>query len=239
MAGKGKRQTEAVASQCPETPKRYMRYCFVLVLAGLVVLAWLSQLSYNPLDAPSSQIYPPGPTSNAAGWAGAHLAYGLRYWLGGGAYMGLLFATAAAVILIMGGRVQNVPWRIAGVVLLITATSAAAYLYRPSPAGDSFHGGAGILGVGVGQVLQARLSTSGAWLVLVVALCIGLMLTVESLVLRIPRLGKKAWDQRSRLRGISSKGRMRRTSRAAVSTAMQARPSAPLPRPRRSRNVSA
>ncbi len=179
-----------------------MRYCLVLVLAGVVVLAWLSLLSFSPLDAPSSQVYPPGPTRNAAGWAGAHLAYALRYWLGGGAYMGLLFASAAAVILIMGGRVHNVPWRIAGVALLVTATSAAAYLYRPSPAGDSFHGGAGILGLGVGHLLQSRLSTGGAWLVLVVALCIGLMLTVESLVLSIPRLGKKAWEQRRRLRGM-------------------------------------
>ncbi len=216
MADKQKGRADADAGESADTPSRYVRYCFVLALAGAVVLAWLSLLTFCPLDAPSSQIYPPGPTRNAAGSTGAYLAHTMRYWLGGGAYMGLLFATAAAGILIMGGRIQNVPWRIAGVALLITATSAAAYLYRAPAAGDSFRGAAGVLGTGVGHLLQSKLSGGGAWLVLIVALCIGLMLTVESLVLKIPQLGRKAWDQRERLQGMMGSLRNRAEPLAVV-----------------------
>ena len=205
MADRKIRRAGAVTGESAETGNRYVRYCLVLLLAGAVVLAWLSLLTFSPLDAPSSQVYPPAASRNAAGSTGAYLACALRYWLGGGAYMGLLFATAAAVILIMGGGIQNVPWRITGVALLITATSAAAYLHHAPSAGDPFHGAAGILGTGLGNLLQSRLSTGGAWLVVVVALCIGLMLTVESLVLKIPQLGRKAWDHRSRLRGMTSR----------------------------------
>ena len=176
---------------------RFGRYCFILILVGAVVLAWLSLLTFSPTDPPAALVYPPkSPVDNAAGTVGAHVAYTLRYWLGGGAYMGLLFATMAAGILIAGGHVTDLPWRIIGVVLMVWATSAAIHLLYPTGAEDIASGSAGVLGLAGGRFLLGRFAPVGSWLVLVVALCIGLLLTADNLVLRLPHYGRKAWARR-------------------------------------------
>ncbi|MCE5326359.1 MAG: DNA translocase FtsK 4TM domain-containing protein, partial [Planctomycetaceae bacterium] len=177
---------------------RFVRYCFILALSGLVLLAWLSLLSFSPTDQPSGQKYPPE-VNNAAGVIGSYVAYFLRYWVGGGAYMGLLFASVAAFILILGGQIKDLPWRIAGTLLLVAATSSAAHLARPGAAGDPFHAAAGVLGMGLGSLLKAHLGSWGAWIAVVVSLCTGMMLAADNLVLRLPGLGKKAWQNRPQL----------------------------------------
>jgi len=125
------------------------------------------------------------------------LAYTLRHYLGGGAYMGLGFATFAAVVMVFGGRVAEWRWRLVGIVLLITATSAALFLLDPNVvADDCASSPAGVLGLATGRFLLARFASIGSWIVLMIALCIGLMLTADNFVLRLPRYGKKAWDRR-------------------------------------------
>jgi len=180
--------------------RRFLRYCLVLVLAGLVVLAWVGLLSFSPGDPPARWVWPPkSPVDNAAGMVGSHVAYALRYWLGAGAYMGLLFATIAAVILVCGGRIGDLPWRIMGVTLLAASTSAAAFLLKPTVQGDIASGSAGVLGTAAGEAMLSRLSYVGSWLILVVVFCIGLMLTADNLVLRLPALGRKAWHRRGQV----------------------------------------
>ena len=191
-------------------------------MAGLVVLSWLSLVSFSPTDAPSAQRYPAGETQNAAGAVGAYLAYVLRYWVGGGAYMGLLFASVAAFILVLGGRIRELPWRITGVLLLVTATSTAAHLVRPGAPGDLFHGSAGILGTGLGQLLLAHVGSWGAWVSVVVALCIGMMLSADNLVLTLPHLGRKAWEKRPQIPSVMDALRARAVARAEASRQMAA-----------------
>ncbi|MCE5277783.1 MAG: DNA translocase FtsK 4TM domain-containing protein, partial [Planctomycetaceae bacterium] len=186
------------APPAPQGQHRFVRYCFILAMSGLVLLAWLSLLSFSPTDQPSGQKYPPE-VHNAAGVIGSYLAWFLRYWVGGGAYMGLLFASVATFILILGGQIKDLPWRIAGTLLLVAATSSAAHLVRPGAAGDPFHAAAGILGMGLGSLLKAHLGSWGAWIVVVVSLCTGMMLAADNLVLRLPGLGKKAWQNRPQL----------------------------------------
>ncbi|MCP4378455.1 MAG: hypothetical protein GY794_20060, partial [bacterium] len=94
----------------------FTRYCLVLCLLGAVTLAWLSLLTYSSTDPPARLLSPAKtPVTNAAGATGAYLAYTLRHYLGGGAYMGLGFATIAAIIMVFGGRVREWKWRLAGV----------------------------------------------------------------------------------------------------------------------------
>jgi S-DNA-T family DNA segregation ATPase FtsK/SpoIIIE len=180
-----------------------MRYSFVVLLAGAVALAWLSLLSYSPADPPSKAIYPPkNPVDNAAGIVGAYVAHTLRYWLGGGVYMGLVFATVAAFIWILGGRITALLWRGIGVGLLVTASSAAVHLIKPMTPDGFTTGPAGILGTAVGGFLVTRFNPPGAWLILVISLCIGLLLAAENLVLQLPRLGRKAWDKRGEIPAV-------------------------------------
>jgi S-DNA-T family DNA segregation ATPase FtsK/SpoIIIE len=184
------------ASPGPDS-KRFLRYCLILVLAGTVVLGWLSMLTFCPADAPSKVIYPPKvPVENRAGLVGSHMAYCLRYWLGVGAYMGLTFASVAAVILVLGGRVGDLPWRIIGVALIITATGASAYILNPPLPGDELNGAGGILGAGAAHFVFQKFGPAGRWIFLGVTFGIGLMLTADRLVLQLPRWGRKVWDRR-------------------------------------------
>ena len=179
----------------------FARYCLVLCLAGVVTLAWLSLLTYSPTDPPAKLLTPAKtPVSNAAGTVGAHLAYTLRHYLGGGAYMGLGFATVAAVVMVFGGRVKEWRWRLAGVVLLVTATSAALFMIDPQRVADDYASGpSGVVGLATGRFLLGRFAPVGSWVMLIIALCIGLMLTADNLVMRLPQYGRKAWDNRKEL----------------------------------------
>ncbi len=93
MGKEAKKKTTRIPSANrapPDGPERsaswrYMRYCLVMLLAGVTALAWLSVMTFSPTDAPSTIQYPPPAVENAAGVVGAYLSYGLLYWLGKGA----------------------------------------------------------------------------------------------------------------------------------------------------------
>jgi S-DNA-T family DNA segregation ATPase FtsK/SpoIIIE len=172
------------------------------MLAGAVVLCWLSLLTYSPQDPPSPAVYPPQRPANAAGIVGAYLAYVLRYWLGGGIYMGLAFASVAAFILVLGGRIKAMPWRVIGVAILVAAASAAVYLIKPIPADGVTVGPAGVLGTAVGRFLLSRFAQAGAWVIIIISLCVGLLLAAENLVLQLPRLGRKVWEKRGEIPAV-------------------------------------
>jgi S-DNA-T family DNA segregation ATPase FtsK/SpoIIIE len=198
-----KKDTSKAAEPKRSGQARFVRYCFVLVLTGAAVLVWLSMLTFSPTDPPSNDEHAAQRTcENAAGRVGAFIAHHLRYWLGGGVYMALLFATVAAVVMLLGGRVRDLPWRLLGVVLLVVATSAAIYVRNPDPAAGErvLTTSAGVLGTGTGRFLLGRFSAVGSWIVLVIAFCIGVMLTAENLILHLPRLGRKAWRQRTKVK---------------------------------------
>ena len=192
--GSGTTRGGAAAAEAPETTgRRFVRYCIVLALVGAAAVSWISLVSYSPTDPPAANVFPPkSPVDNSAGIVGSYLSYYLLHFLGGGAYMALLFVTLAAFILALGGRLRDVPWRILGVALLVTATSAAIYMADPANAGDPLTGSAGILGISVGKLLLSTCAATGGWIVVLVCLAMGLMLTADSLVLKLPSLGKKA-----------------------------------------------
>jgi len=111
--------------------------------------------------------------------------------------MGLGFATFAAIFMVFGGQIREWRWRLAGVLLLITATSAALFLLDPQRIADDYASGpSGVIGLATGRFLLGRFAPVGSWVMLIIALCIGLMLTADNLVLRLPHYGKKAWDRR-------------------------------------------
>jgi len=159
----------------------------------VVALAWLSVVTFSPTDPPSPAAADAG-VQNAAGRVGAQIAYHLIYWLGGGAYMGLLFASVAAVVMMLGGRIGDVPWRLVGLVLLIVTTSTAIYLVDPDAATDLYRGSAGVIGINTGHLLRSTFKIVGAWVIVAIAFAIGLMFTADHLVLQLPRLGRRIWN---------------------------------------------
>jgi len=224
MAKRKKSKSKAKANPPADTDgrgqRRFLRYLMVLGLTGAVIIVWVSLLTYHPTDPPATWVYPPKrPVDNAVGIVGSHIAYVLRYWLGGGVYMGLLFATIAAGLMMLGGRITDVPWRILGVTLMVVATSTGAYLVNPVLDGDIAGGSAGVLGTAVGDLLLTRFAEVGSWLIVIVGLLIGLMLTADNLVLRLPRLGRKAWEKRPDVMGAIQAYRERRAERLATAEA--------------------
>jgi len=208
---------------------RFLRYCIVLVLVGAAAVAWISLVSYSPTDPPARILVPAkSPVDNSAGIVGAYVADSLLYWLGGGAYMALLFVTLAAFILALGGRVRDVPWRVLGVALLVTAGSAAIYMAKPVASGDPLTSSAGILGISVGQLLLSTCASTGGWIIVLICLALGLMLTADSLVLKLPSLGRKAWQSRA---GLSALAGALHLGRSGVDALGRGATTRPHPRP--------
>ena len=222
-------------SRSPPPPKerppwwRFVRYCLVLLLAGGAALAWLSVLTFSPADpSPSNNVWPPQPVRNAGGVAGAYLAYALLYWLGDGAYMLLGFATIASAFMLLGGRIADWPWRLVGLALMVTATSAAVHILQRSGAQETIEHSGGILGVACGQLLLGAFSHTGSWVVLLVVFGVSVMLVADNLILRLPRVGRKLWQRRADLAAIVAEARQKRQASElpTVSARPRAAPSA-------------
>jgi len=169
--------------------RRFVRYVVACILCGLLALAWVSMLSYSPDDPPSTRTVQPGAgVNNYAGTFGAYFAYGLHYWIGWGAYVALLGLSIGAVTLLLNQRIKDWPWRVGGLVILTVASSAAAYLFDPFGGADVEANACGILGAGAGSAALGVFEATGAWIVVLVVLGIGLLLTADNLVLRLPKL---------------------------------------------------
>jgi len=195
--GKPAKNNATRTSEPPASkPKgRYSRYCLILVVTGATALAWLSVLTFSAADSPATTVYPPERVRNLAGLIGSHLAYGLLYWLGDGAYMLLLFATVVSIMMIFGGKITDWPWRIIGLTLMVTATSATSHILRPVSPDGLLEGNGGILGIAVGNFLLSRFALAGSWVVLLMTFAVAVMLTADRIVLQLPGLGRKLWQR--------------------------------------------
>ncbi len=204
-----------------ETPGgKFARYCVVLILLGVMALVWLSLLTYSPTDWPhGAHSLPHQGYHNAAGAAGARLAHGLLYWFGKGVYAGALFMTILACALLINGRMGDLPWRVAGFAVLTTAFSVATYLrYDGLMGGDV--GPAGVLGESLGGWLSARFNSTGAWLIVIVSILLGLLLAADFIVLRLPTATRRliAWFNKR------SEARREALAAAAAQASIQPKP---------------
>jgi S-DNA-T family DNA segregation ATPase FtsK/SpoIIIE len=171
-----------------ETPSgRFIRYCVAVGLLGLIVFIWMSLLTYSPQDwPPGSYEYPQQGFENAAGRIGAFLSHTILHWLGNGVFLAMVFLTIAAGMLLFNGKLTDLPWRLAGLVLLTAGASTALHLHNPTSP-DGTLAPAGVLGAGSGKFLQTNLASQGAWLVTLVVLAMGLMLCADFLVFGVPK----------------------------------------------------
>ena len=98
MAKKDNAKAKTTPPAATTKDRRFLKYCLVLIMGGLVTLAWVSVLTFSPEDRPNIEVaYDQSPQAqNAVGVIGAYVSYGLLYYLGGGAYVGLAMATVAA-----------------------------------------------------------------------------------------------------------------------------------------------
>ncbi|NLF32297.1 MAG: DNA translocase FtsK [Planctomycetes bacterium] len=192
-------RTTAPDEQTPPVRHRMLRTCVGLALAGLLALGWVACLSHHLADPPNTQIAPrPETVHNWAGSAGAAFSYYVFEWLGKGVYMALLFGSVAAGMMIAGQRLKDLGLRIVGTALLVAATSAAVFLVSPYAPGNHLVGGGGVLGAACGFFLQAHFGAF-SWCIVLVSLLVGLVLTADELVLRMPHLTGRLLARRRHL----------------------------------------
>jgi S-DNA-T family DNA segregation ATPase FtsK/SpoIIIE len=196
------------------TPPRFGRYCLTLLIFGAMVLAWLSMTSFSPTDPPSKLVYPPpSPVANRVGIVGSYLAFALRHWLGVGAYGGLILITAFSALGVIGRRVNNLPWRLSGMLMVIAAWSGAAYLIHPSFVGEFVESPYGVLGCATGRFLIERFGAMGSWIIVLIVGVLGLMLGADNL---LKALGRHAWRQRANMAEKFAQLRARKLAVAAA-----------------------
>ncbi len=208
---------------------RFWRYCTALLLSGAVILTWMSVLTFSPLDPPSTQVYPAqSPVANAAGTAGAWVAYMLRYWVGWGTYLALVFATIAAGVLIAGRKITDLQWRLIGLTLLVCSGSAMMYVISPTSGEDIAAGWSGVLGLTIGEVMLDRFANAGSWILLLITMTIGLLLTADNLVLILLGRVVALWRNRGQIAQAVKAFRMTGAFSASAKTAMPARGPVPI-----------
>jgi len=220
-AGKG----EAISA------RRWMvRYSLALVLAGMLALAWVSCLSHHPGDPPAAHLYDAdAEVHNLAGGVGAILSHHLFYWLGKGAYMGLLFSSMAVLLVILGGQVRELGFRLIGVARLSVGASTAVYMVRPYSSGGQLFGSGGVLGAACGTFAQRHFGWS-AWVLVLVVELVGLILAADKLVLQLPRVGRRLWARREHLAKMTSA--LRAVTKGAATAERESAPMAVTAKPR-------
>ena len=172
----------------------------MLLLAGVIALLWMSLLTFSPYDSPGPDAYPPRPAENAVGQVGAEVAYRLLYWLGDGAYVGMVFATLAIALMLVRRKLRELPWRMFGVAVLIAATSATAYLAEPAAITKLSDYSAGILGQFFGKFLLSSFAPIGGWTIVMVMFGMGLALSADQLFRHAFKLFAVTWRRRHRVR---------------------------------------
>ncbi|HOA74894.1 MAG TPA: DNA translocase FtsK 4TM domain-containing protein [Phycisphaerae bacterium] len=185
---------------------------------------WLAVLSFDPIDWPSPHVYPnPDPSNNAAGRAGAWVAYHLFVYFGKGVYAAVIGLTLSIVVMARRGHLPNLWQRILGVGLLVFVVSTVAHQLTESQTAAWPEQRGGVLGYAAATWMQTNVN----WMMLpILAYClvVGLLFTAEELVLRLPRLVLRQSEQSGPARsGAQATGRGSKSSASAVPGRLAAR----------------
>jgi S-DNA-T family DNA segregation ATPase FtsK/SpoIIIE len=182
-----------LAEPWPEPPARRLDlFAWGWFLAGLLLAG--SILSLDPLPGRASSSFPPAPAaSNLFGPAGTWLAEGLFNALGCGVY--LLLAAWFVLVLLLFLRRSFFTWsrRLTGWLLLLPTAATVAHLLTPSLPVGSWQAGGGALGAWLADWLEDCVQPAGRALVLGGSLIIGLVLTIDFIIVRCLTWGWAFW----------------------------------------------
>jgi S-DNA-T family DNA segregation ATPase FtsK/SpoIIIE len=157
-----------------------------LLFSGLLVA--LCIFSFDPSTAAPHGVYPPPPKpSNLLGPAGAWLAEGLYQTLGVAVYVLLASWFVLVVLLLVRRSVLTWALRLAGWLLLLPCAAVAADVLGPDLLDGPLAGSGGSLGAWLSAWLESHFTPAGQVLVFSGCLLLGLVLTVDFLLVHLLR----------------------------------------------------
>jgi len=167
----------------------YQRLKTDLLALGLFAMALfigLSLFSYDPLDPPSTLIYPPRElTTNLCGPSGAILAAALTSAFGLGAWVVLGGIIVIDMGLFSRNPIRDPLLRLLGIAGILVAACLLLQLLAPTLPLSPLIGSGGFLGAWGRQYLKENFSTVGSVVIVGTFLIVGLMLATETLFLRL------------------------------------------------------
>ena len=154
-----------------------------------IVFFALSLLSYDPADPPSSFNWPPNSSvRNLCGTVGATVAFGTIAGIGAGVFVLFAGLVVLDVLLFLRRSASDKMLRLVGWLLILSGTSAVADKLFPTVGPSTPVGSGGYWGAFLIHLLEAYFSAAGTWLILVAMFVVGLLLTVDYVLLRAARL---------------------------------------------------
>lgn len=166
-----------------ESRASLVHFIATLGLTLIVGLAWLSVLSFNSADPPSTSVYVPEHSlSNLCGQFGAAFAFHAHYYLGIGTHAVLILLTLAVFAFGRRYPLRDVWLRYIGLVLLTASVSAIGSMLIPISPAYPMTGPGGVLGSAGLDLLLPRLGQAGTTLVLLVSAAIGLLTAADEVV---------------------------------------------------------
>lgn len=192
MAEKTSKNVSAARAKTTDDPtfERRMatlRNCRLVGACVGLAFTWVAILTFNAADWPNPAVWPQAyPTNNACGKAGAWVAFQLLHYFGEGVYPILMLLTGAALARMARRQISGVSLRVIGAVLLVTVTATAVALMHPNGGASFVEGRGGILGIAVATLLKSSFSTMGTLLVVSASLVVGLLLTIDDVLLAMP-----------------------------------------------------
>jgi len=162
---------------------------FSAIGLALCIFILISLISFDVRDWPNPDVAPAHTIHNLCGLAGAYLAYYCNYYAGPGAAMVALIALTVYLVLhCMRRAIEQMILRSIGVVLIGSVLAASAYLINPGDAHSLSQGNGGILGIALGHFLLAKTAMTGAVLILIAAMIVGLLLAADNVLFLLPGL---------------------------------------------------
>ncbi|HTI51513.1 MAG TPA: DNA translocase FtsK 4TM domain-containing protein [Planctomycetaceae bacterium] len=157
-----------------------------LSLLAATVFLGLSLGTYDPADPPATVVYPPRPgTINACGQVGALVAHTLNATFGMGAWF-ILFSLAVVDVRLFARKTYPDPFvRGFGWLLLLASACIGLRLAFPGWGGVTIIGSGGFVGAYGLSLLEAHFSLGGTTLLLLTCLSVGLLLTTDTLVMKL------------------------------------------------------
>lgn len=174
----------------PDIPQRLplggARLLIPIALLPVVAFVAVALLSFDPADPPAGRGFPPRTIPmNACGPFGAVLATTIYQGVGLAGWLGLVLFACLNYALFLGRRFNDLPWRTAGASLAVLGLAGLLTLFLPPAAPRPLWGPGGLAGVLVGELANQYLASTGAAIVGLAVMGVGLYMAADQLVGRI------------------------------------------------------